>query len=38
MENNLIQYKPIINDIKNIIEHGQTNAYNAVSNAMIMTY
>lgn len=38
MENNLIQYTPIINDVKKIIEHGQTNAYNAVSSAMIMTY
>ena len=38
MENNLIQYTPIINDVKKIIEHGQTDAYNAVSSAMIMTY
>ena len=38
MEKNLMKYTSIIHDIKKIIEHGQANAYNAVSSTMIMTY
>lgn len=38
MENNLSVYQSVITDIKSIIISGQNSAYNAVNNAMIMTY
>lgn len=38
MENNLIEYRSVVTDVKNIIALGQKEAYNAASKAMVLTY
>ena len=38
MEMDLLSYQPVIADIRNIIISGQSSAYNAVNNEMILTY
>ena len=38
MENDLVIYRPIIKDIKEIISAGQQSAYSAANTAMVLTY